>query len=795
MPVQIYRLKKGDKNMFTQAVTQDGLKSFRHATQNLAAIQQDIDKSFKKDEHEPYNVYCTLAEYSDLKRKKKDTFLKQTVLGFDIDKIDLERVSEYPEVIARALLVDVNFCFVVCSGGGIHFVIQPEGFEFKDLSYFDKYEGYYHGWIKEINTALQAAGLKGHCDADFYKPGVMVRWPDTWNIKPVETAPLKFDSKRKVVLLNGRLNPQEWDITGVTPVHVPKAKEAQEQGMKHGQYGTPDSEFIQSNCEFLKYAKANPDKLTEPQWFRMLNLLGHIDDSGVLAHEYSALDKKRYTREETDEKLTSAKSFCGPFTCDSVSKSWDGCKSCPHFRKIRSPITLKSPDHIATESCGFTTVTEKGRVSRHHEDLRQFFERQHPYVMLRGVGAIYLFNGTHYERSSKDFVTEFAQEHFFPICEKNAEREEFWNIVKANNGRESNFFDTPEGLINLRNGVLNVETMELLPHSSDYGFLYCLPYDYEPDAVCPTWDLMMQNLTRGRQHFINAIEEYLGYIVSGMEYHYNVVLTLAGEGNNGKTSILNCMKHVVGEKNYSAISLKNLNKQFSPVALVGKLANFGEEAGKDSLKETDMLKALTGNADVEVEKKFENSFTVKNRAKLVITYNAIPYVSDQTEGLARRLFVIPLDVDVKQEKDKKIDDLYKKIKGELPGILNRGLQGYLRLKAQDGFTDVPESREEVKNIFKNSDGVFELWEDYLEKTGSEEHSLSFGEMWTKYTTEVDPRGEGGGGFNRLEQRGFNKKVRGLAKKHKLEIRRKRVGAALDYAVFGVKWKEIEVDDY
>jgi P4 family phage/plasmid primase-like protien len=782
MPVQLYRMKSG-KKIFTSPITQDGVKSFRQATRAIEPLHAHILNAFKNEDHEPYNVFCTLAEYSDLKRKSAAAFVKQTVMGFDIDKIDIARAKEYPEIIARALMVNVHQCFVVCSGGGIHFVLEPHDFSLPNVGYFEKFMPHYLGWLAEINKALREAGLPGEADADFFKPGVMVRWPGYKNIKPMETAPDNFKTKRDVVLLHGTLEPQSWAIGDVKPIITEKKSE----GLKAGQYGAPDVEEIQKECLFLKYTKENPEKVTEPQWFRQLNLLGYMDDSGVLAHEYSALDKKRYTRKDTDEKLDAAKAFCGPITCDAISKVWDGCKQCPHFRKIRSPITLKSTAHIATKNSGFSTISDKGKVERHPEDLRRFFEEQHPYIMLRGVGAIYLYNGKHYVASTPDFVKEFAQQHYSPVCEKNQEREEFWGVVRSSNGHEPTFFDVPEGYINLQNGILNVETGELLPHSKDFGFLYCLPYNYDPKAESPTWDLMMKNLTRSRQHMIDAVEEYLGYIVSGMEYHYNKMLVLAGDGNNGKTTVLNCMQKVVGEKNYASIAVQDFKKTFTPAELFGKLANFSEEASKEAFKESPFIKALTGNSEIQVERKFEHPFKFKNRAKIVLTYNEIPYISDKSEGMARRLLVLPFNVNLNEEKDKLIPDIYKKIENELPGIMNRALAGYKRLRLQENFTDVPEAREEVRNIFKQSDGVFEMWEDMIEKTKKADDFITIDEMWNIYTTKVDPR-EGGGSASRVERRGFGKKIGNYVGRVKgTEVKKKKINGEVVNVVTGVKW--------
>jgi putative DNA primase/helicase len=301
----------------------------------------------------------------------------------------------------------------------------------------------------------------------------------------------------------------------------------------------------------------------------------------------------------------------------------------------------------------------------------------------------------------------------------------------------------------------------------------------------------MKNLTRNRQHMIDLVEEYIGYILSGMEYHYNKVLVLAGDGNNGKTTVLNCIKQIVGKKNYTAISMKNLRSQFSPASLFGKLANFGEEASEDSLRETDMLKALTGNADIDVERKFENPFTMRNRAKLVITYNKIPYISDKSEGMARRLEIMPFDVNLTEEPALKIPDITRKIEKELSGILNRALVAYMRLRATDGFTIVPEAREEVQKIFKASDGVYEMWEDMVTKTGKEEDFLPIDELWTYYTSKVDPR-EGGGGGQRVERRGFGKKIGNYCLRAKgVELKKKKVNNEIVNVVVGVKWKDLE----
>lgn len=45
--------------------------------------------------------------------------------------------------------------------------------------------------------------------------------------------------------------------------------------------------------------------------------------------------------------------------------------------------------------------------------------------------------------------------------------------------------DTHENLINLRNGIYNLETGQLLPHSPDIPFLTQLPIAFDPSQECP----------------------------------------------------------------------------------------------------------------------------------------------------------------------------------------------------------------------------------------------------------------------------------------------------------------------
>ncbi|MEL6527331.1 MAG: hypothetical protein AAFQ07_16640, partial [Chloroflexota bacterium] len=47
--------------------------------------------------------------------------------------------------------------------------------------------------------------------------------------------------------------------------------------------------------------------------------------------------------------------------------------------------------------------------------------------------------------------------------------------------------DAQDDLINLQNGVFNIQTQELMPHKREYYLTSQLPFKFDPDADCPVF--------------------------------------------------------------------------------------------------------------------------------------------------------------------------------------------------------------------------------------------------------------------------------------------------------------------
>jgi P4 family phage/plasmid primase-like protien len=239
----------------------------------------------------------------------------------------------------------------------------------------------------------------------------------------------------------------------------------------------------------------------------------------------------------------------------------------------------------------------------------------------------------------------------------------------------------PSGLLNLSNGVLDLESGTLTPHSAGLRFTYKLPTRFDPEATCPSF-LKFLGEVLPRETDRREVQKLFGYcFVSG--HPYQVAHLFVGEGNNGKSTLISVLTALLGSENVSAETLQSLNEnRFSSAKLFGKLLNAFADLPSNPLKQSSTFKTLTGGDQVRAELKFGAIFYFANSAKLVFSANELPEVNDRTRAFWRRWQLILFERDLTGREDR---SLGRRLADELPGILNWALVGRRLLKRDDGF--------------------------------------------------------------------------------------------------------------
>lgn len=720
-------------------------------TESIQDLLTNIDNIIDQiPEDERWNSYYTLAHHKEGNRITK-TFIKQDVIAFDIDQMQIDNYESYIPIVCDALNIDVNKTGIVNSGNGLHFLILVD--EITDVNYFKKYKKAYKNTCTIINDALKAANLEGKADDVVFEPTRVFRLPNTKNIKQKNNQQIV----KKAFIVNANMEKQSLELLEPDTI-------TENEVLTDGEYGKPDQQYILNQCNFLKWIEDNPEEVHEPEWYAMLSITAHFEDDNETSRRLTeALDTPSINKSNKEAKIDQARDRSGPRKCSSISQlpNWGGCRACPHFGKVSSPICLKGPNYIATESLGFT-LKIGNKIIRQYPDLLKFYNKQHSHKSIGSIGSIYVFDKTHYRATNKAEVRNFALEHFVPLA-KATERSEFYSFVEDSNITSESFMNNKnnEGLINFKNGVLDIESGELLEHDPEYGFFYCLPFDYDPDAKCPTWDNYVSTITLGRECLQDVLHEYMGYIVRGSDYIFQNALILSGTGKNGKSTFIQIMRELVGSSNTSNTSITALaTDKFMVSNLHGKLVNFSEEEPPNCFKETGIFKHITGGTEITAQFKYGQPFEMINKAKIIITYNEMPYLSDTSTGMKRRLLVVPFEYDLEKEHASKVDiHLKSKLNGELSGIFNKALEGWKRLEVNKKFTRSKFIDEQLTELVNNSDPIAAFITEEC-TVGNEKEFTTVAALYKSYsdfhlqnynTKPVTKRNFG----NKIKQKGFN----------------------------------------
>ena len=265
--------------------------------------------------------------------------------------------------------------------------------------------------------------------------------------------------------------------------------------------------------------------------------------------------------------------------------------------------------------------------------------------------------------------------------------------------------DSKRNFFNALNCMVGLKTLKMYPHDSKYQSTIQPPIVYDPQATCPIFMDMLDKIFLGDAELIDLVQEIFGYCLSTSVAGQRFFLFI-GEGANGKSTLIDCLKWVVGDENYSCVPLRDLNNSFKCYALVDKLLNVVTENETDGKGfNSEALKAITTGDAITVEKKYADSFTYEPFCKMVFATNDFPFSRDHTDGLTRRIVAIPFRAKFKAKKDVPEEQnngehifaadkfLKKKLEAEKSGILTWALQGLKRLRKNGmEFTDAEAAR-------------------------------------------------------------------------------------------------------
>jgi P4 family phage/plasmid primase-like protien len=286
-----------------------------------------------------------------------------------------------------------------------------------------------------------------------------------------------------------------------------------------------------------------------------------------------------------------------------------------------------------------------------------------------------------------------------------------------------------------------------------------LPYRYDPKADCPEWKGVLNRNLEGDQERIDLLQEWFGYCLVRTT-DAQKFLILVGEGGNGKSVILAALHAVLGRENVSTVPLEALGKPFQLTQTLRKLANICPEIGEIDKTDEGTLKAFVSGDTMTFERKFKDPFSAPPTARLVIATNNVPRFQDRSEGVWRRLIILPMNVKIPPEERKAGMDKpgFWLRSGELPGILNWAIEGLWRLrKNRWEFTYPALSRGALEDQRQESNPARRFLEEHFVED-QDDYRMKAGDVYRAYKEWCEREGH-----RRLANNVFGREVRRVFK--------------------------------
>lgn len=253
------------------------------------------------------------------------------------------------------------------------------------------------------------------------------------------------------------------------------------------------------------------------------------------------------------------------------------------------------------------------------------------------------------------------------------------------------FPDATPMTINVQNGVLDLNTGELGPHSPEHHHRNQLTTTYNASSKCPRWLQFLDevfSVDPDRQSKIDFLQEWFGYLLIPSTA-YQKMLWLFGPGANGKSALLEVMQDMLGEENSSSMMLSEMSGEFYRYELYGKLANFAGEHPAGARLNDGFIKSVVAGDSITANRKGRSPIQFRPTVRIIAAMNALPTLKDISHGFFRRLIVLTLNRTFTKEEQN--HNLSAELRSERAGILAWAIQGLLRLQHQKAFTTVPSS--------------------------------------------------------------------------------------------------------
>lgn len=206
-------------------------------------------------------------------------------------------------------------------------------------------------------------------------------------------------------------------------------------------------------------------------------------------------------------------------------------------------------------------------------------------------------------------------------------------------------------LFPVNNGIFNQQTGELEPFSPKFVFTKKIGVDFQPTGVNPvitnhdgtTWDVeswLAELSVSADVHTL--LWQVIAAALQGNRGMNKSVWFYSDSGNNGKGTVGQLIKNLLGAGNYSSLAVADFNHEFKKADLLKAVANIADENNVDQYIDSvqDYKASVTGD-DIIVNRKHKDPVRIQFRGLNIQMMNGLPKTKDKTGSFYRRVLIVP----------------------------------------------------------------------------------------------------------------------------------------------------------
>ncbi len=679
---------------------------------NLNAFYVDIDKQL------------TTKEIDEIKAKLDPTFIVKTFHGFHFYWVLDEPImkdecfgTEWEDSIKRWEIIEQAIVDSIPDADKVvkdvpRILRIPDQFYWKKT--LDQYKDGTDGIFKTEGVYKNAANVYSMRQMEEVFPPIITNKIDT-------TLPMKTENLQRYA------DAEKKDFFNKVQDKYPLEERPSFQRMISGHPDTLPKGEGQRNMALLITASL----MKQAGWSKAKSIK-HIEEVG-----WHGIEKERGGMQEIVNTINSAYSNNYTYSYKNEIIAWNMTDE--EQLKIQS---------VYTEVAKARRETDKVRYSNYEKEI----VARYPYLRKNEIGIVFNYVGGVYKMMSDLEVSNIILNGMY--------EDMLWSYRDGKHVADKikcllsiipdlNLTNDYGYIFNVKNGLLNINTRELKPHTPNFVSLVQSPVEYKEFETCPIWDSCMKAWMAGPESEEKGLllQQFAGYCLSSSML-YDRALFLVGDGGNGKSTFVDTIAMVIGHEGTSHIDLESLYGQYGMHGLIGKRLNVIEEV-HGNYYQSNKLKKLISGETVTIDIKYKPQFTFRPQAKFIFAVNMMPRVDDTSTATERRICVAQFKNNFRDNPNTALRSDVGLLAGELSGILNWMLDGAKSLKEMKNFVRTEEQtkilaeyRQEnssvegfVKECLEFEEGAVtttrDLYEDYKQYCNSDGRKFKGSSVFVK----------------------------------------------------------------